>query len=41
MKDIFCYLQGSKVLGLSEKQDLNLVGYVDVGYLFDSHAHKS
>jgi hypothetical protein len=44
IKDIFRYLQGSKDLGLfyRKNQDLNLIGYANVGYLSDPHSanHK-
>jgi hypothetical protein len=43
IKDVFCYRQESKDLGMfyRKNQDLNLVSYADAGYLSDPHSGKS
>jgi hypothetical protein len=42
VKDVLWYLKGTLDLGLfyKKKQDLNLIGYVDAGYLSDPHNDK-
>jgi hypothetical protein len=43
IKGIFRYVERSKDLGLlyRENQELNLIGYAYVGYLFDLYSCKS
>jgi hypothetical protein len=43
VKNVFRYLDGMKDLGLFFKRNdyQTLIGYVDVGYLFDPHEAKS
>jgi hypothetical protein len=43
VKTVLRYLNGTRDLGLfySKNQDLILLGYINVGYLFDSHNGRS